>query len=589
MIKNFDNIKENMIERACELWGIEDPILIDPVIELLMDVFSYEFYKIDQEIKISDAKILERLAKILVNERWSLPSPAHALLRAIPTNDDMVIHRKSRFYSQKVSHGEEARELFFTPLNTHHLLQANIQCEIRPTEMCFYDLKKIPQIKFHNKKDKREADYTVWIGIHIDQKMLEQLEKISVALIMHNSKLESYLPLVKVYDELGNLLPVSHTPFDALQESETYFEPIIHYYKNNLYDIQLSDHRGMQKPTDKFGESFYIDTNIDLEVPLYWLRFEMPVAFVQEELHKLHITLNTFPIVNRSMRYKQHNLVRNGKIVSLPTTNEFFLNMESLIDNKGKSYINTLKKDINHLKGSYALYFGELEQFDERNAKSKLEEIIQTVREEGSSFSAIGYDLINAFLENLNEKLNDLERKVNLSYHSVTEGNNRQYLLTIPLEDTETLECNYWITDAMLANNLQINSLLRQFHSSGFHNQTVRLQTETFGGAFRNSAKEKISGLRYGLIARERIVSKEDVIEFVRLFIGKTVDTVSVSPGVGIGLDLKKGLIRTTDVSIQLLPNSPLSEENKIKMSNFIKMELEHKSVHNLPYQVTIH
>lgn len=588
MIKNFENIKENMLQRACELWGIEDPLLIDPVIELLIDVFCYEFSKIDQEIKISDAKLLERLAKILVNEQWSLPSPAHGLLRAIPAKKETIITRDAQFYYQKKLHGEELREIFFTPITSHELIPATIAFDARQMSLTMYDLRKVPQIQIDAKKNKKIPDYTVWIGLDISDRLLQKTEKLTLALTMQDSPLEPLLRLMQVHNNKGELLPSEPAIFHTDRENEFFVPTILEYYKNNLFDVYLPKSKSKTSIKQQFDDVFPDDDIEEIDKELYWLRISLPVAFTNSHLEKLQIALNTFPIVNRNLRYKQHNLLRNGKIVSLPTINEFFLNVETLIDNDGRPYAKTIKNDIQNLKGTYSLYFGELEQFDARNAKSKLEEIIQTVREEGSAFSAIGYDLINAYLDNLNDKLNDLQRKVDMSYEEITDGNNRQYLITIPYDTTETLECNYWTTDAMLANNIKKDSLLRQYHSSEFHNLTVRLQTETFGGTYRHSAKEKISGLRYGLIAKDRIVSVEDVKEFVHLFVGKTVEQVAVKSGVGIGNDPKKGLIRTTQVKVTLTNDNTLTTPNKIKLGNFLQIELEQKSVHNLPYQVTI-
>ena len=321
---------------------------------------------------------------------------------------------------------------------------------------------------------------------------------------------------------------------------------------------------------------------------MFWIKINFPVVFNPKELEKLSISLNTFPVVNRRLQYKQHSLERNGKIASLQTINELFLNIESVVDNAGRQYLNTLTNDINNIKGSYSLYFGELEQFDERNAKAVLERVIQMVREEGSSFSAVGYDLLNAYLDELNERLNVLERKVNVGYKNVSNNNDRQYLLVIPHNDASHLECQFWTTDADAANGITQDTLIGQFQSNDFKGSSIRLQTDTVGGNVKNNAKEKISNMRYGLLSRDRIVSKEDVKEFVKKSIGKNVEAVRVKPGVGISNSPKGGLIRTTQVEITLTDSAKLTSENKQRLSNALVQELEQKSVQNLPYSVLI-
>lgn len=586
--KNYASIKDSMIERAMELWGIEDRSLMDPVVELLLDVFAYEFSKVEQEVKISDAKLLERISKILVQESWSLPMPAHALLRVVPSDSLLEITRNTMFYFQKLIHGEEYTDIFFTPLTSHNLIKAHVACLAKHKELDFINNKGQNIGTLTSKGEKQLQDYTVWIGIDIEQQLLNEIQHLPITLILNDSDIESYLKMVKVYDIEGNALDVIPAKKQSNTNNEHYFEGVMRYYQNYIYDIDISKSKNKQALSTKFDSLFFEEELQEVDQNLYWLKFTFPVAFTNEELDKLQISLNTFPVVNRKLQEKQHNIRRNGKIVSLRTLNEYFLNVETLLDNKGRVYQSTLKNDISNLEGSYSLYFGELEQFDERNAKAILDQVIQTVREEGSSFSAIGYDLLNAYLEDLNKKLNILERKVNIGYKNISEGNNRQYLLTIPYDDSSTFECQYWTTDAKTGNGIPKYTLLAQYQTSGMIANTIRLQTDSIGGSYKNTAKEKISNLRYGLISKDRIVSSEDIKEFVKKSGGKTIKHVDIKSGVGISPNKKQGLVRTTEVIIELQKEELLSSENKKRLSNHLQLELEHKSVHNLPYRVTI-
>lgn len=589
MGKKHQIIKEDMVERSMELWGIEDAELIDPVIELLLDVFSYEFAKIEQDIKISDSKLLERISKILVQESWSLPLPAHALLRAVPSNEFLDVNRNTQFYIQKMIQGDQFTDLFFTPLHTHKLINGHIACVAKHKSIQFFDNRGRELLEAPTRGDKKIDDYTVWLGIEIDNDILKDVEKLPLALVLRDSDIDRYLKLIKCFDTDGNNLETTTITSSKQSTREHYFDEVIRYYQNYLYEVELKSETTKTKVSAQFESYFFEEDIEEFNNELFWIKVEFPVAFNQSELDKLSISMNTFPIVNRKIQYKQHSIKRNGKIASLRTINEHFLNVESLMDNEGRIYNNTLTNDINNLKGTYSLYFGELEQFDERNAKAILEQVIQTVREEGSSFSAIGYDLLNAYLEDLNEKLNVIERKVSVGYKNISSNSNRQYLLTIPHDDSTSLECQFWTTDANEANGILTNKVLGQFQTSELIPQTIRLQTDTVGGSIKDDAKEKISNLRYGLLSKDRIVSSEDVKEFVRKSVGKSVESVQVSSGVGISIHKKGGLIRTTNVNIHLTNDKVHTSENKKRLSNSLQQELEQKSVHNLPYTVSIH
>ena len=76
--KRQQDIKERISRYAMDMWGISDPTQMDPVIDLLLDVFAYNSNRLYQDMESSDSAILHRLARLLVPHKWSLPFPAHA-------------------------------------------------------------------------------------------------------------------------------------------------------------------------------------------------------------------------------------------------------------------------------------------------------------------------------------------------------------------------------------------------------------------------------------------------------------------------------------------------------------------------------
>jgi len=585
---NYNKIKDRMKMRSMELWGIEQNKTIDPVIDLFIDVFSYELSRIYQEVKISDAKLLERISKILVNQNWSLPLPAHALLKVQPLEEIGKVDTNTQLYFQKIAKGgEEYLDFFFTPLKKQKLIKAKIYCTAIEQSITINGIKKTDNLTVKTYKDETIPDYTIWVGIELATSLLEKLDEIPISILLNDSDLNPYLKMVKVSDYDGNELELNQEE-DKAEKKEHYYTSINRYYQDYLYTLNLTGsskkkHSLTERCKTVFNEAGLEEYNTDL----FWLQISFPVAFEKRELEKIEISLNTFPIVNRKLSYKQHNIKKNGKIVSLPSSdNEHFLNMESLVDNRGDIYNNALQNDLNNLEGSFSIYSGDLQQFDERNAKSILNQVMQTVREEGSSFSSVGYDLLNVYLEDLNSKLDDLEQKVNYKYKDVSDNSEKLYLLTIPYKTTDICECTYWTTNAHLANGIGKDSLLSPYQTIGLEAESILLCTGTVGGMLKNGKNEKINNLRYGLIAKDRIVSNEDVKEFVSITIGSSLKKVTVKSGVGISPERKQGLIRTIAIDVTL--RGELNNENKNKLGHFLQLELENRSVHSTPYQVKI-
>ncbi|WP_232125597.1 hypothetical protein [Tenacibaculum finnmarkense] len=543
--------------------------------------------KVHQEVKVSDAKLLERVSKILVNESWSLPTPSHTLLSVHPSEQVSEMEKTTQLYFQKIVKGE-LNDVFFTPIKNQELLKANVYCTAWDRELSFDTNKGYKHI-INSYKESKIPEYTIWVGIDIDESLLKDIKKIPISILLKDSHLDPYIKMSSVQDCDGNDLKL-YQEEDLNTNKEHYYATIQKYYQDYLYTVDLSNSsKKRQKLTDKCSEVFNQEDIEEYDKELFWLEISFSVAFTKEELDKITISTNTFPIVNRKRSYKQHSLKRNGKIVSLYfKEKEYFLNAEFLIDNEGRVYKSALKNDINNMEGSFSLYFGDIEQFDERNAKYILSDVIQTVREEGSSFSAMGYDLLNSYLEDLNDKLDALERKVNFRFKDVSNNNEKVYLQTIPYKTSDTYECVYWTTNAGLANGIKEGALLSQYQTIELESDSIRLLTDTVGGAVKKGTKEKISSFRYGLLSKDRIVSNEDIKEFMYVTIGDVVKSVSVKSGVGISVHKKQGLIRTINVEVLLKEAENLSSENKKRLGNSLELQLESKSVHNTPYRVNI-
>ncbi|MCJ8289294.1 MAG: type VI secretion system baseplate subunit TssF [Crocinitomicaceae bacterium] len=589
---DYKSIKERLKRRAMGLWGIEDMDKIDPVIEMLLDVFAYELARVNDEIKISDGKLLERLARILVDDKWSLPSPSHALLKMLPIENELEVHRKSQFYYPKMEQGE-VKDIFFTPIKSHKLLNAYVRCLAFSDKIVVRDEEATTEYMVNCLKDTRIDDHAVWVGIKIDKELLGSQKKLPICLLLKDSELDSHLKTVQVQDSKGNSLEIQGAVNDEeSHEQEHYFEMIDRYYQNYLYEIDIEDAKKKQNTISAQFSEFFDPVDLeDFDEKLFWIKLILPITFDREELEKLEVTLNVFPIVNRRYVYKQHYIARNGRLVSLPTDiegHDFFLNLESLQDDNGAVFTPVLDSDINDLSGTYSLYFGNADRFDQRNAKGMLDRMLHTVREEGSAFSAIGYDLLNTHLNDLNSKLDVLEQKVNTSYKNIIGSLEKQYLITEPHENTTSYECEFWKTNGAAANGISEDTSLSQYQSVELQSHTISLQTETVGGIIRTTTKEKINSLRSGIITRERIVSKEDIKAFVKAMVGGSIQSVDVRSGVAISPKKKEGLVRTTHVSIEFSSQYTMNAENKKRMAHFIQSELEHRSVQIIPYEVEI-
>lgn len=97
-----EEIKDRMIRRAAEDWGVDDMEIeysFDPIVGILFDACAHEFERISDTIKTSRTKVTERLVDLLTPPEISVTAkPAHAIVHAQPVDGKMTINERSQFF-----------------------------------------------------------------------------------------------------------------------------------------------------------------------------------------------------------------------------------------------------------------------------------------------------------------------------------------------------------------------------------------------------------------------------------------------------------------------------------------------------------
>ena len=145
---------------------------------------------------------------------------------------------------------------------------------------------------------------------------------------------------------------------------------------------------------------------------------------------------------------------------------------------------------------------------------------------------------------------------------------------------------SYWTTDAEVANGLDSRTVVYQAENEKFSASGLLFQTTTKQGNAHDSERDMINRLRYGLLSKDRIVTREDIKSFVLCSLGKLVKSVDIRDGTAISNNVRRGIIRTTEVRIEL---SGASKEEKVDlpaMTSFLEDELSKRSINKTPYKI---
>ncbi|MFB9076291.1 hypothetical protein ACFFLS_18700 [Flavobacterium procerum] len=580
----FIEIK-NRIQRKClEIWGIEDIKMADPLVMMLLEVFVNEFYYLHNEGVESDNKIIERISQEIVPSQWNLPMPAHALASTAAVNGVVLLEDDIEFVVKPSNTSAVNYDLYFTPFTNENIIEGEI-CYQMYNSFLIDSSKNTALLPAENKV----KDHSIWVGLDISKENLEKLNSLKFTFITDNSALDGFLKFVTVKDTAGNILDVENETFEEVQDNKHYTESIKSFYQNFIYKVKLNtDVLVYESVLDRFNINKDAIKNSKKESKLIWLEFTFPEIFSKEELDKVQIKINTFPIVNRKLNNKVHNVQVEGRLFPMMAEkNTHFIDVKRIFNERNTEFTNGIKQPNLLSSNTFTLFYGGLENYDSRNAKFFLKKLVRALREDVSAFSNINVDYIDATMSRINEEINLIENKINSGYSQVNDEE-EVYALIHETEKSKILYCSYWTSNGQAANNLKKGTILKQTILSELVQDSTVFETQSFGGIYRNNKVEKLINLRYGFLSKERLVTKQDIKAAVHYHLRDITKDVIITDGVGISTQRKEGVFRTIDVKVILQEKYFLEIENKQRIVLFLKETLEKKSVMNIPFQITI-
>ena len=588
MDKRYLRIKERLLDRALDLWGIEDERQLDPVVDLLLEAVAFESFQLEETLARADAALLGRLSRLLIPQKWMLPRPAHGLLSVHPKSGEhlMELSPHDHFSVNRVVQGVKSPPLFFTPLYATQLLDAQIRYRLWGTQLEELGRRRCYTEQAFAEED-RLGDHTLYLGIQIAEENLVHTDRLRLAILPERGELLPFLSEIQAFDACEHPLVIQaqNIPEDSYEGH--YVQDLKEHYCHYLYEIELQESKASCSLTSLFPKlKEELQELHDVASQLYWIRLEFPAVFTLDDMASMGVHLNTVPVINRRLIRKLHSLEREGRILSLSTSDQgHFLSIESLEDNLGKVYIPRERSYEAGALGVYSLYFGDLERFDASDAQRQLRRVLQLVREEGNAFSAVDNSSFASVLKELQDRLKTLEKTVGKMQSE--SGPSKAFLMIMPEAEAEHLALSYWESTGGLANGLSPQDIIQSLEPDKFDSASIRLRTKTKGGRAAETEDMLIAHLRYGLLSKERIVTREDVKSYLKHRLGITLKQVDLRDGVTISQESNKGLVRCTDVFLELVKQgTELNEEEQAHLSSRLETELKERSVAHTTYKV---
>ncbi|WP_343768390.1 type VI secretion system baseplate subunit TssF [Gangjinia marincola] len=597
-----------MIKKAAQLWGVapnEIESSFDPLISLLIEACANEIEKISRQVGNSQTRITERLIELMTPETLYGPKPAHAIAQTKAVEKETLIEEKKMFYVKKrvksKANKTEMKNIFFSPVKPTKLINASIR------KMVFAD-RCIAKAEGKKQAEdlvilpgKQLSFNTLFLGIETEA---EGINLKNVSLYFEFSDLEFkdlfYYQLANIRVYYNDKLLQAENGFDkeeALDRNNlasvfknmsrktlTVETQVMDLYKK--YFVTLSSAQKLHKQSKlpkELLECVDVTKHKDFN-DLHWLKIEFPKVISPKMLEQTDCALNVFPILNRKIETLSYQLKNYINIIPISTT-QLFLDIDEITNTAGQTYNVRDFDTTDDQKGTYVLRRDNVGKLDSRKAQEYLMQLVELLKNESASFSLFGNDFLQENIQDLNQRITLLEKKVMDSTAKTIETN---YISVKPYKKRDTILVDYWVTNGIDANGIKSDTPLQIYKGAELDQKFTRIRSVSNQGKDDLTSDERLYAYRRALLSRNRIVTREDVKALCYELCAKKISHVEVTKGYKTDLHLAKGKIPC--IMINLKQNKAVktnAEEWESIKSNILTI-LAQESTAVFPYEIRI-
>lgn len=570
-----EEIRNRIIKKAQELWGIQKVFDFDPVVILLMEVLSSEIFQVSNDVRDFENRIFDKIGRLLAPDYLVAPLPAHAILLYQPSEPEVNVspylhlNMKKKIAAVGSSKEEKMVEMNFSSLEEVRLFHGKIRYMATPRQL--YEV--LPNVKRPLGKSLHiNTGHAIYLGI----KCLEEDRKKSFEGLNFYFDWGNYQVNREMYKVLNlgkwhlNGVPIKHYQNRFLKRSEPLVDELFdrkNYLFNLSQDIEGYYQQHFLTLDDTLDESCFrnkralpegVTAHFEqqltdrLDGHLDWIRIDMPTSMPIQLLDELHVQINAFPVVNKRLVEGKHRVKALKNIVGIETSElEQLLTVEEVVDQEGEKYseVPYNRSGVHAEAGFYTVRQGGVERLDNRTAKDLLDYLFELIRDEKAAFASYNADFLNAILRDLDKNLALIQQKGRAL--QLRQNDFKQYIVMNPKNDGDLLFTKMWLTHAELANGIGVGTPLQiQLGAVKNYEQLVFL-TSSKGGRSRLNRRDSLQAFKYNVTTGDRIVSKNDIINFIKLELGQVVKRVEIKSGVMMDADPRKGFQKTTDIYVE--------------------------------------
>lgn len=604
-------IRSRMLSYAAKAWGFSDTAIensFDPLVNLLLGASAHELEKVYNEIHSTESRLLLKLTQLLTPDVITGATPAHAICHATPTDIEATTTTDQHFYFQRkreIGMRETYDEVFFTPAGNFLLTPAEIRLLACGNKLFNYKTSVTKETLATAKSLQKNIAY---IGIE----PLANISDIKSFTLFFDNRNPAeatafYKDLASAKFYFGNV-PLTVAPgiedlrtqslslhkklieshYNITTQNETHASSF--YYRNfvtiHISDEVLSNKNANAEITATLEEIFDPQALQKIKHQVLWLTMELPPRDQPFNLSDIFCATNCFPVLNRKKEEMTYRIEDKHTIVALQSPSSFL----DMIDVRGQDNTPFFETAISNPSqapaGSYLLRHSGVGRFDKRSAVEYTQYMLQLLRDESASFSALGRDFIETQVKQVNQSIAAIEQRMSEALLKGSES--ISYLLLNALNFPDNVFIQYWNTDAENGNNVRPGTKLSTYQGNAFMRDSVVMMTNSTGGKNSLSPSESINVYKNNVLSRQRIVTQKDIEIACAAIAGEHIEKVSVKKGVMIDSGANGNYTRCIEVGLHFKQRST-DDDTKENLCREIQVYLENHSNGMFPFKVEIH
>lgn len=552
-MKTKEAIRKRIIQYIKLIWGVKNINHLNSLTHLMIEEICNELYLLDNRLEDLDSSVLNKLVWNLSPSTFNYIRPSHAILKIDPSVPVYKIGKHINFVLKDDSSTEDnALQVSYAPVINTRIFDITLI-------HLFYDRKlwKMDsgrgQRKIINHSTIRAKYNKIWLGVDIDLGV-ETLKGVSIYLDFEH--LSDHHPYYDLLSEttwtLGDIplnmapgLPVSTKTTPSKVESE-----VLDFYQDHFLTIQDDIAPDRIPRAGLPDELLHLFDDHNGAPPLYWLSVTFPENFLPQDLEKMMMSFNAFPVVNRY--YNKNTIVGKeleNTITLFSGAEQEFLDMDRVIDSKGSFY-----QQENSLvaQGVYTIEPVKAKSGSERRIVDYLERLVDVIHDERAAFPEIDDDRIMHVLDSISAiqhketqrtELNHMKKSVEVASLRIN-----------PNEDIHTVHVSYWTTLAEQLNGISKYTQLMASKIPELNKSNAIFLTDTVGGRSFYDQESARAISSFYLTAKGRVLTKNNILDFCKIEIGRYSESIDVVRKAAIGHRHKEGIMVVMEIQVTPRP-----------------------------------